>query len=136
MSAISNNQIAQAIYSVSKDKSSAEQHAIFSKIIQFLYRKHLLSKTPNILSALEKIINHEEGRTIVKVSSAEVLQEKTKEYLVQTLKKRYSAKEIVLVPTLDSRLLGGMRLEINDEVIDFSIKNKIRKLQEYLTRNA
>ena len=134
MTTISNNEIARAIYMVSKDKSSTEQSLLFPKIIQFLARRHLLSKTSDILLKLGKIINSEEGRTIVIVKSAFKLGEKTEKELVQTLKKRYSSKEIVLDEKLDKNLLGGMLLEINDEVIDLSLKNKIGKLQEYLTR--
>jgi len=134
MTTISNNEIARAIYLVSKDKSPTEQSLLYPKIIQFLARRHLLSKTSDILLKLGKIINSEEGRTIVVVKSAFRLGEKTKIELVQTLKKRYSSKEIVLDEKLDKNLLGGMRLEINDEVIDLSLKNKIGKLQEYLTR--
>lgn len=133
MTAISNNEIARAIYSVTKDKPPAEHPETFKKIVQFLARRHLLGRSPDILSALEKIINQAEGRLSVKVRSAEKLGEKTKTHLVQTLKKRYSAKGIVLKEMIDKKLLGGLRLEIDDEVIDLSVRNRIVKLQEYLT---
>ena len=51
------------------------------------------------------------------------------------LKERYQQKEVILVEVLDEKLLGGFKMEVNDEVIDLTIKNKIGKLQEYLTRN-
>ena len=35
---------------------------------------------------------------------------------------------------LDEKLLGGIRIEINDEIIDLTVKDEIKKLQEYLTR--
>jgi len=132
MTTASNNDIARAIFSTLKDKSSAEQSAIFPKIIQFLFRKRLLSKSSDILSRLDKIINNEKGRMVAKVSSKNKLSEKIKKELEQTLLKRYSAKEIRLMENLDEKLLGGFKVEVNDEVIDLTIKNKIRKLQEYL----
>lgn len=135
MSAISNNDIARAIYLLTKGKGHAEQVDISKKVTKFLFRKRLLSKAPQILSQLSKTINKEEGKIEVKVSSVEKLSHQTKLHLEQLLKKRYSAKEIILNESLDSRLIGGVRIEVNNEVIDLSIKNRIGKLQEYLTRN-
>ncbi len=134
MAIISNSNIARAIYLISRNKSRSEQVDISKKVVGFLFKKRLLSKAKDIILQLEKIINHEEDRIIAKVSSAEKLNHQTKTHLEHTLKKRYSAKEIVLVEKVDEELLGGLKVEINDEVIDFSIKNKIGKLQEYLTR--
>ncbi|MFA5841329.1 MAG: F0F1 ATP synthase subunit delta [Candidatus Paceibacterota bacterium] len=134
MTAISNNDIAQAIYLASKEKSHAEHSLFYSKVVQFLNRKRLLSKAPDILSRLSKIINEHEGRVVAKVFSAEKINEKTNKELVFALTHRYSAKEIALIENIDEKLLGGYKIEVNDEVIDLTIKNKIGKLQEYLTK--
>lgn len=135
MTTISNNDIARAIYIASQDKNNTEQSLFFNKVVKFLFRKRLLSKSPEILENLRKIINQEENRIVVKVSSVEVLDNKTKTNLEQILKKRYGAREIILKEVLDKKLLGGLKVEVNNEVIDLSIKNKIGKLQEYLIRN-
>jgi F-type H+-transporting ATPase subunit delta len=135
MSAISNNDIARAVYLLAKGKSHVEQADISKKVVRFLFKRRLLSKAPQILSQLEKIINKEEGRVMAKVGSVEKLSHQTKTNIEQALKKRYSAKEIVIEESLDARLLGGIKVEVNNEVIDLSIKNRIGKLQEYLTSN-
>ena len=134
MATISNNDIARAIFSLSKGKSHSELSVVLNKVAKFLFRRRLLSKSTEILSRLSQIINQEEGRTVAKISSVEKLDHKTKTHLEQALKKRYSTKEVILVENLDQKLLGGLKIEVNDEVIDFSIKNRVGKLQEYLTR--
>lgn len=134
MATLSNNDIARAIYLVSKDKTHPELREINSKIIKFLARRRLLSKSPDILERLNKIINQEAGRIVVKVQSARKLKEEIKKELTIFLKKRYKAKEVVLKEELDEKLLGGIKIEINDEIIDLTAKNKIKKLQEHLTR--
>ena len=134
MSAISNNDIARAIYSASKDDIPAGQ--FYSKVISFLNRRRLLSKAPAILLSLNKIINDEEGKVVAKVSSKSRLGEKTKKELEHILSKRYSGKSVTLAENLDERLLGGFKIEVNDEVMDLTIKNKIGKLQEYLTKSV
>ena len=58
-----------------------------------------------------------------------------KRELTQTLTHRYKAKEIKIVENLDKKLLGGFKVEVGDEVIDLTLRNKINKLQEHLTSN-
>jgi F-type H+-transporting ATPase subunit delta len=134
MTTISNNDIARAIYLVSKDKTEKELGGVNEKIVKFLARRQLLSKAPGILEHLNEIINNENRRIEVKVSSDRKLKEEIKKELIFFLKKRYKAEEVILSEKIDEKLLGGIRLQINDEIIDLTVKNKIKKLQEYLTR--
>ena len=134
MVAISNKNIAYAIYLMSKDKSNEDQSLIFKKVAQFLSKRNLLSKMPDILSNLNKIINEHEGRIVAKVSSAKNIGETSNRKLAEILIRRYNAKEIDFEENIDEKLLGGLKIEVNDEVIDLTIRNKIKKLQEYLTR--
>jgi F-type H+-transporting ATPase subunit delta len=127
-----NNDIARAIFLVSKGKGGGDEHLVNKRIVQFLAKKRLLSKAPDILLRLGKIINEEEGRVIAKVSSKNKISEVAKKDLAQALSKRYSGKEVSLIESIDERLLGGFKIEVNDEIIDMTLKNKIKKLQEYL----
>lgn len=134
MATLSNNDIARAIYLASKGKSETGLNEFNKKIVRFLFRKKLLNKSSDILERLEKIIHREEEKIKVKLTSAKKLEEGVRNKIKEFLKKRYKVKEIILEEMLDDRLLGGIRLEANNEVIDLSIKNKINKLQEHLTR--
>ena len=136
MSAISNNNIARAIYLKIKGKDQREQATLFLKIIQFLARKRLLTKASDILARMSKIANEEEGRVVARVSSGKILDEKTMLQLKQSLASRYRVKEIDLLFKTDEKLIGGFKIEVGDEVIDLTIKNKIRKLQEYLIKGV
>lgn len=134
MAVISNNDIARAIYLAMKEGKHETQSNVSKKVIQFLSRRRILSKAPLILTELKKIIDVDEGRVIAKVSSVEKLDHQAKTHLEHSLKKRYGSKEVVLNEVLDSNLVGGIKIEVNNEVIDLSIKNRLRKLQEYLTK--
>jgi len=127
-----NNNTAEAIYLASKEKSQAEQPIFFKKVVQFLVKKRLLSKAPDILFRLNKIINDKEGRIIAIVSSVEKINEAAKKELIYNLSKRYAEKTVVLEEKLNPKLLGGYKIEVNDEIIDLTIKNRIDTLQEYL----
>ncbi len=134
MATLSNNDIARAIYLVSKDKTEIELREINTKIIEFLTRKRLISKVPGILEKLNKIINNEEEKLEIKISTKTKLKEEVKKELIFFLKERYKVKEIVLTERLDEKLIGGMKIEIGDEIIDLTVKNKIKKLEEHLIR--
>ncbi|MFA6256851.1 MAG: ATP synthase F1 subunit delta [Candidatus Paceibacterota bacterium] len=134
MAAISNNNIALAVYEMLKGKSAKEQAEAVPKVVEFLNRKRLLSKSKDILTRLEKILNQAEGKLEVRTYSADKLSESHKKELAQALSKRYGGREMIFKEQIDERLLGGVRIEINDEVIDLSIRNKIKKLKEHLTK--
>ncbi len=132
MTAISNNDIASAIYLISKGKTVAEQAPVFDKVVKFLFRSRLLSKAPDILGRLSRIIDTEEKRIVAKVRSAETLDESTRKNLASFLKKHYSGESVIFEEIVDKGVLGGMKIEVGSEVIDLTIKNRIEKLQDYL----
>lgn len=131
---ISHNDIAQAIYQSIKGKSGQSLKEILEQVTQFLYRKRLLSQKEGILTALRKIINKEDGVVDVKVSSATRLTGKLRVELTHFLKKKYKAEEVLLEEMVDELLLGGIKVEVDDEVLDLTIKNKIGQLQAYLAK--
>lgn len=135
MTIISNNEIARAIYLGSKDKNEIEQNIFFKNVLSFLYRRRLLSKSADILKSLKNVINRENNVLEVKVYSKEKLDHVVKKDLAQILKKKYGDKEIIFIESLDEKLLGGLKIEVQDELIDLTLRNKIYKLQEYLTEN-
>lgn len=135
MASILNKSIAEAIYLSAKDKNREEQSLVIKRTVAFLAKKRLFSKAKGILASLDKMINEKEGRVVARISSAEPLNEKTKTELTHALTKRYSAKEVRLEEKLEKKLIGGIKIEVGDEMIDLSLKNRIKKLQEHLTKS-
>lgn len=136
MTVITNKNIALAIYQASKGKSQEEQSLLAKKVVQFLIKKRLVPKAKEIISYLNKIINEHEGRVVATVSSAEKISETKNRELAEVLVRRFSAKEIDMEERVDEKLLGGIKIEVNDEVIDLTIKNRMNKLQEHLIKIA
>ena len=134
MNNITNNNIAQAIYLSTKDKSVSEMSGVYKNIVNFLAKKNLILKSFDILKKLKKIINDENGIFEAKVFTARKLNDTSKTELKHILQNHYKTKEVDLIEILDTNLLGGFRIEINDEVIDNTIKNKINKLKNHLIK--
>jgi F-type H+-transporting ATPase subunit delta len=134
MATISNNDIAKAIYLTYLNKKDNDSKLYLKNVVKFLDRRRLLSKKEDILLKLNKIKNQHEGIKEVLVKTAEKLSHETKQNLIKMLTKRYSSRDIVLNEIIDESLIGGVKLEVDDEVIDLTIKNKIKKLQQHLIR--
>lgn len=136
MANISNNHIARAIYLAGEGKNNSELRLVLRNAVKFMARHRLLSKSEEILSKLRKIVNQDRGILEVKVWSKHKISVDVKSELKRILQKRYKNKEIELEENLDEKLLGGIKIEANDELIDLTLKNKIYKLQEHLIKSA
>jgi len=60
------------------------------------------------------------------------LQTCKKNTLIKKLKELTNAREIRLVITVDSSLIGGFLIKTNSKVLDFTIKNQLQKLAKHL----
>lgn len=135
MATVSVKNLAYAIYESSKDKEGANLDVIMKNSVQMISDKHLLSKSHLILSELEKIVDKEKGRLRVKLSSKTKITDKIQEEIIDFIKKRFKVKEVILELKEDPNLLGGIKLEIGDEIIDTTLKHKLDQLQNYLITN-
>ncbi len=135
MAVITNNDIARSIYLGAKEKKDHELSLYFKNVVRFLVRRRLLSKAPQILYLLQRIINEEQGVMQVKISSGVKLENDIKNNLLNSLKKRYGVNGVMVSSEIvDKSLLGGVRIQADNEVIDLTTKKKIGKLKEYLIR--
>jgi len=133
MSKLSNNEIALAIHKATAGKTGHALHTQLQNVVRFLNNKRLMGKAPQILERLKKIINKEEGIVEANLSYAGKLHRDAKHHIEHVLKKRYKARDVIIHDMVDEGLVGGFKIEAEDEVIDLSIKNTISRLQEHIT---
>ena len=134
MAKISNNNIANAIYTGIKNKEGENLSVFTENVIKFLARKKLISKYKDILFKLQNLIDKENGLLKVKITSQEKLGEVHKKEIENILLSKYKAKSLVFDEKVNNSLIGGLKIEIQDEIIDLSISNKLQKLQAYLIK--
>jgi F0F1-type ATP synthase delta subunit len=144
---LNHTNIAKAIYLILENKKGEELINTHKLILKFLAKKNLLNKTKEILKNLEKIIFEKNDILNIKVFSAQKLNEENKKEIIKFLSsKKLSSKgqtlgiqkgltlgtftEIRLEEKIDQKLLGGIRLENDNDIIDLSLKNKIQQLEE------
>lgn len=135
MATISINNMARAIYDSSQGKEGAELDAVTKNTVDLISKKHLMSRSKEILSSLEKIVDKKDEVVRAKISSRIKIDKKIVDEIEDFIKKRYKAKNTVLEFMVDETLLGGIKIEVGDEIIDTTLKNKIKKLKNYLITN-
>ena len=73
-----------------------------------------------------------EGTKVVKLQTVIPLSYEQEELLITKLKDVTGFKEIQLVRKIDKEILGGMILQIDSQVIDMSLKGKLRQISNLL----
>lgn len=135
MATISIKNLAEAIYESSLNKEGKILDDILLKTATFLKNRNLLGKKEEILKALEKIINKEGGIVNAKVTTESKLKKEYEKEIEEFIKKKYKAKEVILELKENPKLLGGIKIEIGDDIIDGTLAHKINQLQTYLIIN-
>lgn len=118
----------------------AEKKAMLEKIFQdnishtlLNFLKLLLDKSRfrsifDIIHAFTSLYNDEHGIEIAHVTSAKELSSEEVEEVKQMLEKKLN-KHVELVMRVDASLLAGLRVKINDEVIDNTAKSRLTRLK-------
>jgi len=135
MASISTKNIAEAIYESSYGKEGAILDDVIMKSAIFIKDKNLLGRKEEILKALEKIINREEGIVKAKITTRSEAEKEFEKKIEEFIKSKYKAKEVILELKVDPQVLGGIKIEIEDEIIDTTLSSKIHQLQDYLIKN-
>jgi F0F1-type ATP synthase delta subunit len=93
MAKISVQNIAQAIAGHTKGKSGGDLDIAVKETLTFLNKKKLLNRSDEILDAVGKIIDKEDGVVRIKVLSAKSLDGHEKKEIEEFIKKKYKQKK-------------------------------------------
>jgi F-type H+-transporting ATPase subunit delta len=133
MAKISAKNIAEAIYQATEGKNEKDVEAVAKRTVEMLAAKRMLGRSKEILEALENILYKKSGTVRARIFSSKKLEPKEKSQVEEDIKKRYSAKQVVSEYFENKELLGGVRIEVGDEVLDNTYKNKLEQLEKFLT---
>jgi F-type H+-transporting ATPase subunit delta len=134
IAALSNNPKVSAD-DLSKLLSGMVKTKLDSKITSFLSlvnQNHRLSAIPEIASQFEVMKNQSEGAAEAMITSAFPLEGSALNDLLSSLKKRFGGKELRPTIQVDPELIGGVRIQVGDEVMDSSVKAQLAQMQASL----
>lgn len=135
MATISVKNLSYAIYEASKGKEGEDLDFIIKNIINLIDKKQMLSKTDKILKKLEDIIDQENKILKMKISSRKKIPDKLEKEIENYIKNRYKVEKVDIKTEENEKLLGGIKIEVKDEILDTTLLSKVHKLQTYLTEN-
>jgi F-type H+-transporting ATPase subunit delta len=100
--------------------------------LNLVNQNHRLAAVPEIAHQFEAMKNKSEGAAEVNITSAFALEGSALNDLLSSLKKRFGGKELRPTIQVDPALIGGVRIQVGDEVMDSSVKAQLAQMQASL----
>ena len=125
---------------VSKDAKAAvltktlqsQVNAETFKFLMVLVKRERINLLKSVISSYLELVYETASIKMIEVSTAFPFANLQKNTLIQKLKELTNAREIRLVITVDSSLIGGFLIKTESKVIDFTIKNQLQQLAKHL----
>lgn len=127
--------IAYAIHESTKGKKGAELNAVLENVAKFLDKNKLLNKKEDIIKRLESLKDKEESRIRVSLESKNKLKKESIANILHFLKHYYKAKDAEIEETINENLIGGVKIQVGNDIIDMTLRNQIKQLQNHLLQN-
>ena len=102
------------------------------KFLMVLVDRDRVNLLPAIINNYLELVYETASIKMIEVSTASAFSNSQKNTLIQKLKELTSAREIRLVTTIDSSLIGGFLIQTESKIIDFTVKNQLQQLAKHL----
>ena len=103
------------------------------KFLLVLVDRRRISLLNIIIEKYLELIYQLESTTVVEVSSAVVLTENQQVELTEKLKSMTNSKNIKLLFSIDTTLIGGFIAKVGSKIIDTSLSGKLKSMSIYLS---
>ncbi|MCE3608338.1 F0F1 ATP synthase subunit delta [Massilia sp. P8910] len=115
--------VAATVVSLLKSPATAE----VNNFVAMLVENHRVSLLPEIYTQFQVLKNTNAGAADANITSAFEIAQPQVAQLVATLEKKFGRKLNPTV-TVDSSLIGGVRVVVGDEVLDTSVRAKLQQM--------
>lgn len=124
---LTDQQVVDTLLSLVKNSVTTE----VKNLIQMLVENDRVTLLPEIGVQFQVLKNAHEGSADARIVSAFPISDAQVKELLTSLEKKFGRKLIPTV-TVDSSLIGGVRVEVGDEVLDTSVRAKLQQMHEAL----
>lgn len=124
-------QYAQGLYEATEELGDKEALQIIKNFISFLEKNYDLGMLDSIIVEFKDLYDKKHDIKKVFIESARQLSEESKKEIIELLQKLIN-KKIILQENVNFEVLGGVKMRIDDLLIDGSIKKRISDLQKIL----
>jgi F-type H+-transporting ATPase subunit delta len=102
------------------------------KFLMVLLDRGRINLLSSVINKYLELVYKTASIKMIEVSTASAFTNSQKDTLIQKLKELTNAREIRLVTTVDSSLIGGFLIKTESKVIDFTVKNQLQQLAKHL----
>ena len=111
-----------------------QENPMFSKFISIMIENKKVYFLDEVYRLFSEMILDEQNTTIAEVETAYPLTDNQKNLLIKSLEKQHD-KKIKIDEVINKELLAGIKISINNEVTDFSIRYKLNSMKEQIINN-
>tara|TARA_B100000902_G_scaffold213544_1_gene203073 strand:+ start:1859 stop:2398 length:540 start_codon:yes stop_codon:yes gene_type:complete len=112
----------------------SKKDPLFSNFINIMIENKKIYCIDEVYRLFREMILDEENITIAEVETAFPLTDNQKIKLGNMLEKKHH-KKIEIEETINQKLLAGIKISIDNEVTDYSVKHKLGLMKEQITTN-
>ena len=126
---VTQEQLSELLLSSLKSSASPE----IKQFIKLVTNNHRISVISAIAEQFEELKNLRQGAAEVHITSAFPIEKQALDSLLVTVTKRFGGKALRPTVVVDPELIGGVRIQVGDEVLDSSVKSRLVAMQAALS---
>ena len=106
----------------------------FSNFLNIMIANKKVYFLDEVYKLFNDMVLEDKKTTIAEVETAFALSDTQKSDIVNSLTKKYD-KKIQIHEVINERLLAGIKISVNNEVTDYSVRNKLNLMKEQIINN-
>lgn len=122
-SQVSRKQLAEAVIALADKSTDTKQLA--QRIAAYLIDEGRLGEIDSLVRELESTVNRQTGQLEVHATTARELTDNVR----RAIGGLFTAKHITLHEEIDPEIIGGVRVRAHDQVLDLSVRTRLRQLK-------
>jgi F-type H+-transporting ATPase subunit delta len=112
----------------------SKENQMFSRFISIMIENKKVYFLDEVHRLFSEMILDEQNTSIAEVETAYPLTDNQKNLLIKNLEKQYD-KKIKIDEVINKELLAGIKISINNEVTDYSVRYKLNSMKEQIINN-
>ena len=106
----------------------------FSNFLSIMIANKKVYFLDEVYKLFNEMVLEDKNTTIAEVETAFALSDTQKSDIVNSLTKKHD-KKIQIHEVINERLLAGIKISVNNEVTDYSVRNKLNLMKEQIINN-
>ena len=106
----------------------------FSNFLSIMIANKKVYFLDEVYKLFNDMVLEDKNTTIAEVETAYALSDTQKNDIVNSLTKKHD-KKIQIHEVINERLLAGIKISVNNEVTDYSVRNKLNLMKEQIINN-